>query len=157
MTPQEKHHAVETAIRKALPRLMEPTEGCLFKDNWTNEVSEKVGLYRTERGKKVAVLRDNSTNEIFVDYSNTFRINLFYKDASHTTIGHDILLSDVLEWLGKFGHKASIHSRAEFVVFVKKREYIFTRYSTYIDLSKPRLADQSEELINFLYNLIKKN
>lgn len=145
MIAKEQLHAVETAIRQALPRLMEPTEGCLFKDNWTNEISEKVGLYITERGKKVAVLRDNSTNEIFVDYSNTFRINLFYKDASHTTIGHNIILSDVLEWFRTISTGGGIEIE-------KIHKIIY-----YWDLSKPYLKDQSEKLINFLYNLIKNN
>lgn len=148
MIAKEQLHAVETAIRQALPRLMEPTEGCIIED--TEERIYKI----------VSEIKNGEKKEFWITHLYSGGVRLISESEiaeNYKIIGHDILLSDVLEWLGRFEHKASIHSRAEFVVFVKKVKYTFTRYSACIDFSKPHLKDQSEEFINFLYNLIKNN
>lgn len=145
MTPQEKLHAVETAIRKALPRLMKPTEGCLV-------------IFRNVKNKK-------QSGKILYNFGQDF-YRIFCKNESDEylrrrneveILGHDILLNDVLEWLKELELSNKIKSfeigftpMGQFVI--KQKEVI-----VFWDLSKPRLADQSEKLINFLYNLIKNN
>lgn len=147
MTPKQKLQVVETTIRKALPRLLEDTNGCIFKDNWHNDLWKKVGFYTRHDGKDVIVLRNTSNNEVFVDFDNTFCVNS-YEDVCHTLIGHDILLNDVLEWINK--EDVSFLGQD----FLRKTEQILS-IILLCDLSKPRLADQSEELWDFLYHLIK--
>lgn len=56
----------------------------------------------------------------------------FYSTDNFTIIGHEPLLNDVLQWLS-----------------------IISRFDLKWDLSKSKLSEQSPELINFLYNLIK--
>lgn len=156
MTPKQKLQVVETTIRKALPRLLELTEGCWLNLHYNDEKDNKT----TEKCKIIGVDKKGKLLIRFEDGFNTLAkqdLEKYIKIGSYFILGHDILLSDVLEWLGRVEHKASIHSRAEFVVFVKKGKYTFTRYSACIDFSKPYLKDQSEAFWNFLYNLIKDN
>lgn len=159
MTAQEKLLLVENSIRKALPRLLELSMGCkLWKDGYFYTYIGKLIPEIDFRYTDPYYLHHFYSEEIVQNKKETFLYAIGNKKFKHyKIIGHDILLSDVLEWLGRVEHKASIHSRAEFVVFVKKGKYTFTRYSACIDFSKPYLKDQSEAFWNFLYNLIKDN
>lgn len=62
-------------------------------------------------------------------------------------IGHDILLSDLLKWI--YLKKGDVDC-----FFNDDGLWLFDEY--FWDLNKPHLKDQSEELIEFLYNLIEK-
>lgn len=147
MTPQEKLHAVETAIRKTLPRLTEPTEGCRILEKGKAEENYSI------------ILVDGDDYTIFTPYSFGLPIDKIDQEdlsENYEIIGHDILLSDVLEWLKELELSNKIKSfeigftpMGQFVI--KQKEVI-----VFWDLSKPRLADQSEELIDLLYNLIKE-
>lgn len=133
MIAKEQLHAVETAIRKAIPRLLEPTEGCKlnFKKKYFLESVE---------GQVI-----KNYNKYVLVYSKEYD-DTFLRAIEHCEIfGHDILLSDVLEWLKTISIGGGIDTE-------KLHKILY-----YWDLSKPRLTDQSEELINFLYNLIKNN
>lgn len=159
MIAQEKLTVVEKAIREVLPRLLENTDGCIFKNNWHGDLWEKIGLYTTYSGKEVIVLRSISDNEIFVDFDETFCVNP-YEDVCYTLIGHDILLTDVLEWLGTLFNFSINHEG----VIYKEFDYYFEGgldrdYTEVVkvDFSKHRLSDQSEELWDFLYSLIENN
>lgn len=130
MIAKEQLHAVETAIRKAIPRLLEPTEGCKlnFKKKYFLESVE---------GQVI-----KNYNKYVLVYSKEYD-DTFLRAIEHCEIfGHDILLSDVLEWLKTISIGSGIDTE-------KLHKILY-----YWDLSKPRLTDQSEELINFLYNLI---
>lgn len=159
MTPQEKLQAEETAIRKALPRLTEPTEGCNVEFSLRNS---------TTKGKIIYKYIDGHLLIFSKDCDDTYYRSL----ESCIILGHDILLSDVLEWLGvniyEFGFenirftniiddRYKIEIEREFLRggIYKVKEWTGTLLP-YVDFSKPRLADQSEELINYLYNLIEK-
>lgn len=133
MIAKEQLHAVETAIRKAIPRLLEPTEGCKlnFKKKYFLESVE---------GQVI-----KNYNKYVLVYSKEYD-DTFLRAIEHCEIfGHDILLSDVLEWLKTISIGGGIDTE-------KLHKILY-----YWDLSKPRLTDQSEELMNFLYNFIKNN
>lgn len=59
----------------------------------------------------------------------------YYEDIDFDVIGHDVMLNDVLEWNE-----------------LERGLTIITMWN----LSTPYLKDQSEELIDFLFNLIEK-
>lgn len=144
MTPQEQLHAVSTAIRKALPRLLEPTEGCWFH----NEITLK---------KEKLILIDVNQNYVLLKQGGK-NFSVFTKEKTKKLlkiIGHDILLSDVLEWLAREHNNIEIFLMNNGIILINFREDKPNR--VVIDFSKPRLADQSEELWEFLYNLIKDN
>lgn len=147
MTTQEKLHAVETAIRKTLPRLTEPTEGCRILEKGKAEENYSI------------ILVDGDDYTIFTPYSFGLPIDKIDQEdlsENYEIIGHDILLSDVLEWLNAINElNTSVILRKEVFEFqrIEKENKLFI---VGWDLSKPRLADQSEELIDLLYNLIKE-
>lgn len=142
MTPQEQLHAVKTAIRQALPRLMEPTEGCKIKFKRKYFSGSVTGRVIANYNKDVLIYSK--------EYDDTF-----LRAIEHCEIlGHDILLSDVLEWLGREHNNIEIFLMNNGIILINFREDKPNR--VVIDFSKPRLADQSEELWNFLYNLIKE-
>lgn len=158
MTLQEKLHAVETAIRKALSRLRRPTEGCKICQPDIVSFSKR---YPSSYGRILKV------DEYFIDYETHVEHNFVYhvftyndnkirvlKLKGFSVIGHEILLSDVLEWLNAINElNTSVILRKEVFEFqrIEKENKLFI---VGWDLSKSRLADQSEELINFLYNLL---
>lgn len=152
----EKLQVVETAIRKALPRLMKPTEGC-----W---------LYLKGYDKCFFKIIHRRSNEFLVDdykghKPKTYKNNVL-KDYFEI-IGHDILVLDVLEWLGYKGKNGeydySVLNLSNNILNVNLVTQISdVEHHAYeeiwdkieIDLSKPRLADQSEKTINVLYDFI---
>lgn len=155
---KEKLEILEKEIRKVLPRLLELSMGCkLWKD----------GYFYTYIGKLIP--------EIDVRYTNPYHLHHFYseefiKDKKETflyaigdnkfknykIIGHDILLSDVLEWLKELELSDKIGTFE--IGFTPMGRFAIKQKETIVfwDLSKPYLKDQSEKLIEFLYNLIEK-
>jgi hypothetical protein len=114
-------------IKKAIPRLMELTDGCII---------EAYDYDRYIIGFDAVLLEKDLVRVIGYDYKATdFKI-----------IGHPILLSDVLDFIYK--SNAYIYSKTgEDVAMIHKCIYHY-------DLSKPYLKDQSEELIDYLHSLI---
>lgn len=165
MTTQQKLHAVETAIRKALPRLMELSYGCKLKGNkFGNEY--KFISQTTEEGKDYTSyhLYDKDYNRPTVFITDFFVIDPNDYTA-FTILGHDILLSDVLEWLRLFNNDyclwdgmflKPVGASNYYAEFETINGESFDKNTIKLDLSKPYLKDQSEELIDFLYNLIKE-
>lgn len=150
MTAQEKLHAVETAIRQELPRLMEPREGCWFH----NEITLK---------KEKLILIDVNQNYVLLKQGGK-KISVFTKEKTKKLlkiIGHDILISDVLEWLGRPKWDEMGKSNDYYVsdegMLIRKNQDTSYDFLCEVNLSKPRLADQSGGLINLLHNLIKDN
>lgn len=147
-TFQEKLQTLEKQIRKDLPRLLQPTEGCwVFLKGYNNS------LFKIVHRRAKEFLVDDYQGHKPRTYENKKFFEWF------EIVGHDILLSDVLEWLGKF-----------FYFRINQEGIIYKEFDSYfqgeldrdyievgkIDFSKSRLSDQSKELINFLYNLIQK-
>ena len=125
-THQEKLSELKVEMRKAIPRLMELSEGCVIE----NEYKTKYKIYYNE-----------------IRYYNVFNDELVSNSIvkplskSYNIIGKEPQLNDVLEWLGN--------------KFINNNTNYITQVLSLWDLSKPYLKDQSEDLINFLYNLIK--
>jgi hypothetical protein len=143
MTNEQKIDALSNEIRKALPYLMELSEGCLIEDINTNEI-HKVNSFHIQVGN---VIRLHTT-----DLSNTFGggSSFNYIPKHHKILGHEPILNDVLVWFSI--KKASIMLISIFGTFYNHNlEYSSIEWN----LEKPYLKDQSVELVNFLYSLIK--
>lgn len=135
-----KLQVLEEQIRKALPRLMELGEGVLLRDKITNQILKIIYL-KKDRFSFVSIKTgDVSSNNLVKNIDEDFEI-----------IGHDILLNDVLEWFQKFNKNNDV----SFDLYGRFRIYNGNQYSQSTwNLFKPYLKDQSEKLIEFLYNLI---
>lgn len=173
MTAKEKLHAVEVTIRKAFPMLMEPTEGCWLNLHYNDEKDNKA----TEKCKIIGVDKKGKLLIRFEDGVNTLDkqdLEKYIKIGSYSILGHDILLSDVLEWLNTekmvnilceniayTGHNGFVsliqNGYLDISYYSHEYEISLTSRLGKWDLSKPHLVDQSEELWNFLYNLIKED
>ena len=133
---KDKLKELEKDIKDKLTRLMEVSRGCLVKN--LNITCEVIDIYG---------------NKIFV-FVPTHRHTALTKTGDCEIIGHPIILSDVLEWLQYSGIEHSILETVEINAY-HNHETGNKRYSEW-DLSKKHLHEQSEELINYLHSLIKK-
>lgn len=111
---------------------MELEEGCLIRDK---EIDVTYTI--TERDDKFQLL--------YVNGNNCFSFDFF--KSRFEVIGKDPMLTDVLEWLGTELYTVFTYGLE---VYGSDEVYMFT-----LDLSKPYLKDQSEEVIDFLYNFIE--
>lgn len=146
MTPQEKLQAVTEQIRKGIPRLMELSYGCLMKF-WDNSIYTTV----LSTHREIAFIDRNS------DYCH-FQVITPDQINVIEVIGHEILLSDVFEWLGTLfnftiDHKGIIYQEFDYY-FEGGLDRDYNEVAK-VDFSKPYLKDQSEEFWDFLYHLIK--
>ena len=137
MTTQEKLNELTTEIRKSIPRLMELSEGCVIKPHKQNEF----------------VL--DATYKIKETKYGTFVDSLMYMydtycDSDFEIIGHEPKLNDLLEWFLSVKDDSMLFTSTCGNIFLglNKDKQIW-------DLSKSKLSDQSEQLINFLHDLIK--
>ena len=126
-THQEKLNELTTEIRKAIPRLMELSDGCEIK---------------TQSGTKYKIyLEEESFYNCFNEKVVTTSMTKPLSTHSYTIIGHEPLLNDVLEYFLEY-------TSLDFNT--RQMAYILASW----DLSKSKLSDQSEQLINFLHDLI---
>lgn len=139
-THQEKLNELKVEMRKAIPRLMELSEGCEIK------IQYDVSFFITGKSfDTYYAVSENGWNFKTLD-----SIDIMEK------IGHEPLLNDVLEWHSSNGIDKYSHFE------VSKGEAYFSIYdgeeneSIIWDLSKSKLSEQSPELINFLHDLIQK-
>lgn len=148
-TFQQKIEIVENAIRKALPRTKKLSKGCkiLFDLNevHTDVVGEIIGI--DDANVAIVITEDLAQRRVSLKNFDEQKI-----------IGHDILLSDVLEWLQLVGDN-NIEINYDFLSFSIKRNMFYNgdfgyKYVNW-DLSKSCLKYQNEVVIAFLYDLIK--
>jgi len=126
-THQQKLNELTTEIRKAIPRLMELSEGCEIK---------------TQSGTKYKIyLEEESFYNCFNEKVVTTSMTKPLSTHSYTIIGHEPLLNDVLEYFLEY-------TSLDFNT--RQMAYILASW----DLSKSKLSEQSPELINFLHDLI---
>jgi hypothetical protein len=130
MTNLEK---LENEIRKALPELMELTEGCELE----------------YMGKKcVATKVSPLINVVELNYCT-----YLYTGENHTILGHPITILHLLRWLGTEKREASsLHWQG--YLLDKWGNALHSLNNVKLDLSNPLLRDQSEEVINELVKLI---
>lgn len=144
MITQEQYLELEAKIRKDLPRLLEPTVGCKL-----------TLLYQDGKGEDTTII-ENNDSWCKLLFSN--RVDFYDKDIVDKSIiiGHDIILSDVLEWLSKTpkNFRKVLIDDDGFIYKFTMGGVIELIENFKWDLSKIYLKDQSEELIDFLYNLI---
>ncbi|GIM62132.1 hypothetical protein CAPN008_21820 [Capnocytophaga canis] len=146
MTTAEMLASLEAQIRKDIPRLMELREGCKFHSGYGVETI-------------VCIKGDKEDVFIFKDlFSNVYETNEI--PQHYKIIGHEIMLNDVLAWLNNKFYEKDYFITSKGIFGYRAVEY--DTIETYIlrdikiNLHFPYLKDQSEELIKFLYNLIKE-
>ena len=146
MTHEEKLNELKEAIRKAIPRLMELSEGCIVKPHKQNQFILDA-TFEVRKLKTGFYIR--SIIEPFEPYYE-YEISI---------IGHEPKLNDVLEWLGYnyaivagggFLMKNTGDMNFKCIEVPNVDEYRHLKW----DLSKSYLKDQSPELIDFLHYLI---
>ncbi|MFK8281656.1 hypothetical protein [Capnocytophaga cynodegmi] len=144
MTTQAMLASVEAQIRKDIPRLMELKEGCVLFNR------------RNEDNLKIICL-DTDFDEYVCLKNKMYLTGVPFKDVSlFEIIGHEIMLNDVLEWLkNKFSNEVIIYEGNN-VFKIKGYNFDYDLGEFEWDLPSLYLKDQSEELIKFLYNLIKE-
>lgn len=145
MTVAEKLAEVTAQIRKEVPRTMELKEGCL--------------LYNKSNKDRFKIIDIDANFDEYTCLKNKKYItSISFKDINlYTIIGHEIMLNDVLEWLSKidkpyracFIDELGFISRLNFDMTMEVNGVKWNLQSSYLNI------DQSEEMINFLYNLKK--
>lgn len=135
---ENKLNELTDAIRKAIPRLMELSEGCEI-------ISKIVDYFNNIEIESNFIIGKNAE----FDGEDIVIGEYCYGLINFTIIGHEPLLNDVLEWL-------KIKSE---IVFGFNDKRLYDHFKVWKlndwDLSKSKLSDQSEQLINFLHGLIQ--
>ncbi|WP_018675753.1 hypothetical protein [Riemerella columbina] len=166
MTTAEKLQAITADIREKLPRMMELEEGCILKYPIFNRAkTEIISDYEAKiinvfGGGQIADTGDYDDLECFMysDDSWVERKNL--TEDNYEVIGKEPMLTDVLEWVYKVSDLASKSKELQvsfdgyFCVYDHAWEKVEICKICW-DLSKPYLKDQSEEVIDFLYQFVK--
>lgn len=149
MTTIEKLDVIVKDIRQKLPRLMELEEGC-----WVNRYGEQGIIIEVNKESYNTLVANQSVYH-----------NLKNATKQDEIIGKEPMLNDMLEWVKILKYFEDNRFKK---LYIDCNGYFYIRdYDTehqtledipeYIkwDLSKPYLKDQSEELIDFLYSLLK--
>lgn len=160
MTTQEKLKLVTGWIRQDIPRLMELSDGCwvrkkrlLYPEFEENEYfyNHIRGVYQ---GDKSYILfsydEDGEVGQSSVDKD--------YLDKHFEVVGHEPMLNDVLEWvkLNQFLIDDLYVDEDGYFGLIDYGLREFKCLNAHWDLSKRYLKDQSDEVIEFLYNLKNK-
>ena len=124
-THQEKLNELKVEMRKAIPRLMELSEGCEIK------IQYDVSFFIT----------GNCFDTYYAISEDGCNFKTLDSIDIMETIGHEPLLNDVLEYFLEY-------TSLDFNT--RQMAYILASW----DLSKSKLREQSPELINFLHDLI---
>ena len=132
--PNNNFTNLENAIYNSIPRLRELSSGCVIEHEKTRYVLDNYN----------AVLINN--NEIHIE--DLFKI---IEPQEYQILGHPILLNDVLEWLIFLDKKGIYAIDCSGLLFDSKAKKIGNW-----NLPKPKLSDQSQELIDALTELIPK-
>ncbi len=147
-TKEEKLRAVTEDIRSKLPRLKELEKGCLLKYNDDFiEICKKM--------PKTSKFNDNFYQGFSHDdiCGHWFYENQI-EDLGYEIIGKEPMLNDVLEWFNKKEFKTELTGQGLLYAVIGKDHPMKKAISCRVDLSKPYLHQQSEELITFLYELL---
>jgi hypothetical protein len=139
-THQEKLNELTTEIRKSIPILMELSEGCEI----ISKIEDYFNNIEIESNFIIGKNAEFDGEDIVIG-------EYCYGTINFTIIGHEPLLNHVLKWLDT--NKCGFSIRKGGFVFYRMDYLCMANW----DLSKSKLSDQSEELINFLHDLIKYN
>ncbi|GIZ15539.1 hypothetical protein [Capnocytophaga catalasegens] len=159
MTTEQKYQAVTKAIRKALPRLVDVEKGCIVRALHNNkgvivDIENCLGL------------DDIVSYGVLLPYGEIKELK-YLTLSEFEIIGKEPMLNDVLEVLPKllppenryYSEEIYLSSDGEFyrtyLNYKDANELEYLHHNGW-DLSKPYLKDQSEDLINFLYNLLNQ-
>ncbi len=134
MKKEKKLQSITEDIRKTLPRLMELEKGCLINIG-VDSPFEIVNIH----GNEVIAC----PNERYITVINKNYIKI---------IGKEPMLNDVMEWFREKDLGIIVINDTGDVLVESSKKLNLSMF--HWDLSKPYLKDQSEELINFLYELL---
>ena len=137
-THQEKLNELTEAIRKSIPRLMELSEGCEI----ISKIEDYFNNIEIESNFIIGKNAEFDGEDIVIG-------EYCYGTINFTIIGHEPLLNHVLEWLNP--KICQVNIRHDGFIFYNTKDLSKCSW----DLSKSKLSDQSEELIDFLHDLIK--
>ena len=152
----EKLEELQKDIRSKLPRLMEVKEGCVIHHPFYDE--HLICLGKTTLDRLVFNRYDIHKHEYdsnVIDVLNTGLIEMINENRL-IVLGHPILLSDVLEWLNRFGVKRITYEGSKYEDCFRIHDSEKGGLPVNWDLSKPYLQDQNKKMIDYLHNLIKK-
>lgn len=128
---------LESAIRSAIPELMELSEGCRYTISGIHGVYTYIGTIGELGMQEVFSIYDNEPDTCDLEWFERQQINI---------AGHPITLLHLLRWLGEIGY-AKLDS--DFILrFMGLNEMQW-------DYSKPLLSQQSDEVIDELVKLLK--
>lgn len=145
MNKQEKLKAVTTAIRERLPYLMKLEEGCKIIEEYNNYEGVIIDKTFNEFGK---------LSGYYILWKNDFSRDYTLEECKQLKIiGKEPMLNDVIDFLTRRNDYLSFTT--EYSAWGRK-SYLSIYEDFEWDLTKPYLKDQSEELINWLYDLINK-
>ena len=134
---------LETAIREALPELMELSEGCelLIRDD--NEPVRYMGHIGEEK-ETMFLIDEDGEPEFLLDDGEIDKVDI-------KIIGHPVTILHLLRWLDRINDKHSFqYSVTDTSLYTTKP------FKTYkLDLSKPHISQQSDEVIDNLVKLVK--
>lgn len=141
---RNNYEKLETAIRQALPELMELTEGC--------EVQFSMYTYDCK-----GVILNSGQDECYVLLTKSTGLevkhhSLEFVKRKSTIIGHPITILHLLRWLSKNDKYLGLDFDSVLVFSPRSIKWV-EHHCISIDLSKPLLRDQSEEVINQLVKL----
>lgn len=151
MTYECKLEAVSKDIRTKLPELMEVSRGCnLLYCGFKGEIID-VAYQPQIVGNNYflyKIVYQDGEDKYYLDYKKG------QLKKSCKTLGHDIQLHHVLKWLGR---DIRVDSEGLFY-FIHHLEECEEEYTEFLGIKwnlDKTLKDQSKELIDYLYSLIK--
>ncbi len=140
MKTEEKLKAVTDDIRNKLPRLMKLEKGCLIDVEYT-------GMWEIV---SCEFIHNEAVYSVINEFSETIEIR---KADILKIIGKEPTILDCLEWIKLVQPKSSWSSYA-IIMDGRLVDTFAEKTICKVDLSKPYIKDQSEELVNFLYGLL---
>lgn len=161
---QDKIKEIEFEIRNVISDSRRPSQGC-----------EVAIICPTMWGKAFPVSKGVivSVEEDFSDDDGDVQHRLLYNVCNTETlkvgkyefnwleiIGHPVTLTHMLKWLNNVLKEDSFGKCCDFYIsdegnLIRRNDNDSYDFIAELDLDKPLISDQSEELINFLYDIIE--
>lgn len=165
ITKEIKLKEIEARIRKDLPYLMELSKGCKFLKPEEFGFKYEYEILNVFGGTPIADTGDfdDVKCDIISDY-NGIELGWYIEDIeNYEIIGHPIRINNVLRWLKLYESKVNSENEYPEDPYILEFRYnihhdleIFNDGGllSSINLEKSLLEDQSEDFINFLYELL---
>lgn len=162
---QDKIKEIEFEIRNVISDSRRPSQGCevFVKGSsvWSRTFPASTGII-------ISVEEEFSDDEGIVEHYLVY--NVWDKELLTVRklrlerlniIGHPVTLTHMLKWLNKVLEKDSCGKCCDFYIsdegnLIRRNSDNSYDFIAELDLDKPLISNQSNELINFLYDLIEE-